>query len=411
MLSAALVLALLAALLVSVRPARAQEGGVPAPSDRVFLPFGSYVHTPLSFWPPQRGEQISPNTWLAWSFDATGFPDPRYTVYLEKGDLSPDIVLARDLAATVVSPPTLEVGQRYYWQVEAVASDGQRRHSPVFTFRTFVPKYPPAVGEMVTIPAGEFMMGCDPAHDGGFGCRSRETPLHPVYLESYQIDRYEVTNIEYLRCVQAGACQPPRRFDSEFRSSYFANPAFDYYPVVYVSWWDSKEYCEWAGKRLPTEAEWEKAARGTLDTRPWPWGHETIDCTRANFTDTRWHDSDWIRCHVDTAQVGSYPLGASPYGVMDLSGNAFEWVWDRWGEYYYHSDPPYYNPMGAGGGNAPSRGSDVAFVLRGGSYRPDWYYPRAFNRHWGHHGDHGSFPDSPYYRNNQGGFRCAKSLP
>jgi serine/threonine-protein kinase len=103
--------------------------------------------------------------------------------------------------------------------------------------------------------------------------------------------------------------------------------------------------------------------------------------------------------------VGSYPAGATPLGVMDMSGNVFEWVHDVWDINYYNYSPAV-NPQGPESGTKPS--DDPSFVIRGGSYRPQWFYPRAFNRHWGHHGYEGVGADAPYYRNNQVGFRCAR---
>ena len=126
-------------------------------------------------------------------------------------------------------------------------------------------------GEMINIPSGEFLMGCDPLHNGGEECVADEEPLHSIFLDAYAIDKYEVSNLQYARCVEAGMCAAPEESASYSHPSYFDNPEFANYPVIWVSWHNANQYCAWAGKRLPTEAEWEKAARNG-STQAFPWG-------------------------------------------------------------------------------------------------------------------------------------------
>ncbi len=230
---------------------------------------------------------------------------------------------------------------------------------------------------MIRIPAGVFTMGSD---DGGSG----EKPVHQVYLDEYYIDKYEVTNRQYKKfCDATGRSYPP---DPDFlaMANYITN--YPSYPVVNVSWEDAKAYCNWAGKRLPTEAEWEKAARGT-DARKYPWGNSEPNAGgiyRANYDPGSYTEDGYAR----TAPVGSFERGASHYGCLDMAGNVWEWCNDWYDENHYNASPRN-NPQG------PLSGSYR--VLRGGSWGIDARYLRCAYR----------FRLDPSYRNYYLGFRCS----
>lgn len=203
---------------------------------------------------------------------------------------------------------------------------------------------------MVTIPAGEFLMG-NPEGKG----RADEWPQRSVYLDAFAIDQVEVTNERYMAFVTTtGHRNPPNPYAT---GPLFSVKGIEQLPVVQTTWYDAKAYCAWAKKRLPTEAEWEKAARGT-DGRVFPWGNESATSKRANF-DREWEDEKTLY------PVGSLPGGDSPYGVKDMAGNAREWVSDWYDpEYYKHA--PKMNPKG------PDK-QGVVRSIRGGS----WHSPVA----------------------------------
>jgi formylglycine-generating enzyme required for sulfatase activity len=211
----------------------------------------------------------------------------------------------------------------------------------------------------VFIPDGSFQMGGVDSD-----AQPDEKPLHKVTLTGFWMDKVEVTNYMYSLCVQAGACDPPREFKSATRDNYFTSPDFQDYPVIYVSWQDANNYCTWAGRRLPTEAEWEYAARGSADYRRFPWGEESPTNSLANY------DYQF----GDTTRVGSFPSGASPFGVLDLAGNVWEWVSDFYSPTYY-SGAPEANPTGpVAGANGPRK------VIRGGSWADGFKELRVSNR-------------------------------
>ncbi len=220
---------------------------------------------------------------------------------------------------------------------------------------------------MVYVPAGAFWMGTDendPYFVGG------EQPQHQVNLDAFWIDRTEVTNAQYERCVKDGGCSPPAQTTAHHEDHYYGESAYDDYPVIYVDWERANAYCAWASKRLPTEAEWEKAARGT-DKRRYPWGN-TFDGTLANFCDDRCtfdhRDRTWDDGYTDTAPVGSYEGGASPYGAWDMAGNVHEWTTSL--------DRPY--PYDATDGREDMEATGQR-VVRGGSFGSGWPGMRTAN--------------------------------
>jgi formylglycine-generating enzyme required for sulfatase activity len=225
---------------------------------------------------------------------------------------------------------------------------------------------------MVLIPSGEFVMGSSAASD--------ERPAHRVYLDAYYLDAFEVTISRYAKFIESVTTQQaPHQWNT-------VNLTEDGdRPVIGVNWSDADAYCRWTEKRLPAEAEWEKAARGT-DGRKYPWGDEDPGENVANFG----RCCGWSGFEL-LAVVGTHPAGKSPYGAFDLTGNVWEWVADWYDPQYYKTSPDR-NPRG------PSSGRDK--VIRGSSWSNRVSDLRA------------SIRDrvSPTYRNYSIGFRCAASV-
>ena len=247
---------------------------------------------------------------------------------------------------------------------------------------------------MVYVPEGEFSMGMDAdasmeicnqfSDDCNRDLYLAEEPVHIVFLDAYWIDRTEVTNAMYALCVSAGACQPPTATSNKIPPMRYGDAEFADYPITNVDSAWAETYCAWTGARLPTEAEWEKAARGT-DGRIYPWGDSAPDCSLLNSA------PNFTPCVGDTTQVGSYPSGASPYGALDMAGNVYEWVSD-WHSEDYYSQSPARNPAGPASGEMR--------VVRGGSWNLNDLGIRSSHRQVIH----------PWGIAVTVGFRCARSI-
>ena len=225
---------------------------------------------------------------------------------------------------------------------------------------------------MVLVPAGPFTMGSE-------GSGEDEKPLHRVYLDAFYMDQYEVTTKQFARFLEKSRRKPPDHW-SAVRLPQLGNR-----PVVGVDWHNADAYCRWAERRLPSEAEWEKAARGP-EVRAYPWGEDIPNASLANF------DKSCILCNVYEEvlkPVGSYEKGKSPYGIYDMAGNVLEWTADWYDERYYKRSPDR-NPAG------PSQG--LSKVVRGGSWLSRRTLLQTGLRNW----------ESPASRSAHVGFRCAQ---
>jgi len=221
---------------------------------------------------------------------------------------------------------------------------------------------------LVYVPAGEFTMGNDSDSND-------EKPVHTVTLDAFWIDKTEVTNAMYVRCMDAGMCKLPSD------TTFYDDPSYANHPVVYVSWDQAIEYCTWAERRLPTEAEWEKAASWDAKNQTkyvYPWGNDAPNNNLLNYNNAV----------GDTTDVGKYSDGASPYGALDMAGNVWEWVSSLYLPYPYEANDGRENLT-----------SSDARVLRGGSWNYDSYEVRSARRNW----------NSSTATDNYFGFRCSRS--
>jgi formylglycine-generating enzyme required for sulfatase activity len=218
------------------------------------------------------------------------------------------------------------------------------------------------------IPSSEFTMG-----NGGF-----DTPVHPVTVDGFWMYKTKVTNRMYAQCVTVGSCSAP---NEELGGQVYSNPQYANYPVVGVSWDQAQAYCNWTQGQLPTEAQWEKAARGTQGN-VYPWGNDKPACDLLNLG----------YCTGATSEVDAFPSGASPFGLYDMAGNVFEWVRDWYDQTYYNSSPST-NPTGPESGQYR--------VVRGSSFETDLDQAESSMRHY----------LSPSNHRRDTGFRCVIETP
>jgi len=277
---------------------------------------------------------------------------------------------------------------------------------------------PPDVGSTMTNPVDEAMLMYVPAGEFIMGSENgeiNESPVHTVWLDAFWIYQTGVTNAMFEKFVEATGYQTDA--EKNGNSNIYKYGSWDIvqgadwqhpmgpdsdlsdlvdHPVVHVSWFDAQAYCEWAGGRLLTEAQWEKAARGTQG-KIYPWGDWSVDGKLANYADSNtgfnWSDGNSNDGYSKTAPVGSYPNGASPYGILDMSGNVYEWVADWYASDYYQTSPTE-NPTGPRSGDSR--------VLRGGGWSGYSYTLRTAYR---------SVYTPPFKSYELVGFRCALSSP
>jgi formylglycine-generating enzyme required for sulfatase activity len=273
-------------------------------------------------------------------------------------------------------------------------------HFPLFSGPNPIPE------GAIEVPGGYFWMGGNDSY-----AKDREKPVHQVYVGTFWIYKTHVTNAQFTEFVDAtnyvttaenkgwSLAYNGVSFD-ERAGTYWRAPkgpgsniiGFDDYPVLHVSWYDANAFCNWAGGRMPTEAEWEKAARGTSGTRMFPWAGTALTGNLANFCDKANCPAAWaVQNQNDgfamSSPVGYYPAGASPYGVLDMAGNVTDWVYDWYDEDYYQNSPDW-NPSG------PLSG--IEKVHRGASWYSGYTNQRSAARNF----------NIPIHTHDHGGFRC-----
>lgn len=307
----------------------------------------------------------SPATHLVWSCTDPDGDTLAYDVYFGM-ESSPPLVSSGQFDTTY-HPGTLADTTTYYWKIVAYDHHNFSATSPVWSFTT-------GYAGMALVPAGSYIMGSNAIN------YEYSVPEHLVTIPSFYLDQYEVTNAQYKKfCDATGHTYP---WDPYFYNNYFLDPIYANYPVINVYWDEARAYASWAGKRLPSEAEWEYAAKGSADNRLWPWG-DIWNAAFANIHDNPADGYEFI------SPVGHYPNGVSPTGCYDMAGNVWEWCEDDWHENYI---------------GAPNDGSawidsprDFIHMRRGGAWNDPSEWTRCAIR---------SGTDFAYY---DIGFRCAKN--
>jgi formylglycine-generating enzyme required for sulfatase activity len=335
-------------------------------------PSNSAPNSPYSPVPADSATNQSVTVNLSWTCSDPDGDSLTYDVYF--GTLSPPPQVSSGQSATTYNPGTLAHSTTYYWRIVAHDNNDHTTSGPVWSFSTTSGG---GVAGMVLVSAGPYSMGADYQSPTSL-------PIHTVNVPAFYMDIYEVTNAQYKAfCDSTSRAYPP---DPGFSGmpDYFTNTAYMNYPVVNVDWYDARAYAAWAGKRLPTEAEWERAAKGNADNRQWPWG-DTWVAANANIYN---NPADG---YTYTSPVGNYPNGISPAGCYDMAGNVWEWCEDDWHDNYNIGGRPddgsawIDNPRGSGR------------IGRGGSWSGGSPYSRCAGR--------GS--NNPSFRLDTIGFRCS----
>jgi len=350
-----------------------------------------------ALYPADNAQNVPVTFTLAWTgVDPNSNDTLKYDVYFDQVN-PPSVKVATAQGDSVISERGLDHNVPYYWKVVARDNHGAEYSGPVWTFTTAPGTVTPLL-DLVSIRDGYFLMGTTDT----LPSRGQEYPEHRVYLNSYKINRYEITNAQY-KCfmddsgyyrrsywsadgwtwrTQNNLTAPPHWNDGMYNNG----PSFPTRPVVFISWYEAQAFAKWSGTRLPTEAEWERAGRGLewQADRRWAWG-DTFDAAKLNCIFNIPPDT-----FTYTSPVGYFTAGASPDVVMDLCGNVYEWAADWYDPFYYRSQSTWNNPTG------PTTGTQK--VVRSGSWDKDSSECRLEVR----------YGDMPYYQGMDNGFRVAQ---